>query len=154
MTSNLLYKWQIDEYLNHERSRTWYAVFFVMVGTLTIYSLFTANFLFLFIILMVATILLLQHNRTPRVLEVQITGEGLQIGKEIHLWKNIEYFWIVDEPEVTSLYLETKETLKPHLCVSLRGQNIEKIRSLLKPFLKEEFHEEPLTDILGRLFKV
>ena len=154
MSNDLLYNWQIEEYPRHERSKMWYAVFFVIIGTLTVYALLTANFLFLFIILMVATILLLQHNRVPRVLEIQLTREGLQIGKEIHSWKNMEYFWIVDEPEVKSLYFETKETLKPHLCISLRGQNIEKIRSLLKPFLKEEFHEEPLSDILGRLLKV
>lgn len=154
MANDILYTWEIDEYLHHERTRMWYVLFFALTAVLTFYALFTANFLFLFIVLMAAAILLLQHNRAPRRLKVELSREGLRIGQEQHFWNKMDYFWIVDEPEVKSLYFETKETLKPHLCVSLRGQNIEKIRSLLKPFLKEEPQEEPLSDILSRLLGV
>lgn len=149
-----MYSWKVEEYDRHHRTKVWYMVFFALVAVVSIYALVIANFLFLFIILMIAAIVILERHREPRILKVSLMEGGVKIGQEWHPWSSIEYFWIVDEPEARSLYFETKGALKPHLCVSLRGQNIEKIRSTLKSFLKEERHEEPLTDIVSRLLKI
>lgn len=151
---NVLFSWEIDEYRVHQRGKWWYLLFFGLVGIISLYAITAANFLFLFIVLMIAGITLLSANRSPRQLVVSIEQEGLRIGGEWHPWKNIKYFWVVNEPEVQSLYLETAETFKPHLCVSLAGQNATKITNLVKKFVSEESHEEPLTDILTRVFKL
>lgn len=151
---NVLFSWEIEEYRVHARGKWWYVLFFGLVGLVSFYAIMTANFLFLFIILMIAGIMLLSVRRAPRELVVHIEKEGLRIGGEWHPWKNIKYFWAVNEPEVQSLYFETAETFKPHLCISLAGQPVEKITNLIKQFVKEEFHDEPLTDILTRVFKL
>lgn len=151
---NVLFSWEIDEYRVHQRGKWWYVLFFVLVGAVSAYAIMTANFLFLFILLMISGIILLSARQSPRALTVCLEKDGLRIGGEWHPWKNIEHFWIVNEPEVQSIYFETSETWKPHLCVSFYGQNIEKITNVLRKFVREESHDEPLSDILSRVLRL
>ena len=151
---NVLFSWEIEEYRVHTRGKWWYVLFFGLTGIVSIYAITAANFLFLFILLMIAGIILISDRRSPRKLLVSIEKDGLRIGGEWHIWKNIEYFWVVNEPEVQSIYFETSETWKPHLCVSFYGQDIEKITNLLHKVAQEEFHDEPLTDIISRVLKI
>lgn len=151
---NVLYSWEIEEYRVHARGKRWYVLFFGILGLVSIYAIATANFLFLFILLMISGIILLSDRRSPRKLLVSIEKDGLRIGGEWHPWKNIEYFWVVNEPEVQSIYFETSETWKPHLCVGFLGQDIGKITNLLRQHIREESHDEPLTDIVSRVLKI
>ena len=151
---NVLFSWEIDEYRIHARGRRWYVLFFGLVGIVSIYAITSANFLFLFILLMIAGIILLSIKHPPRKLLVSIEQDGLRIGGEWHPWKNIEYFWVVNEPEVQSIYFETLETLKPHLCVSFHDQYIEKITNLLRKVTREETHDEPFIDIISRVLRI
>jgi hypothetical protein len=149
--------WEVDEYPQHERSRTWYIVASVVGVSLIVYSIATANFLFAVIILMIGVITLLNTFKTPDKVEVMITTSGIIVSDLFYDYKSIRDFSIVHEPpDVSILYLDFHSSLHPLMSVPLHDIDPNLVRDALIPFVLENFHrdEETLTDLMRRLYKL
>jgi len=148
--------WSFPEYPQHERSRRWFIVACVIAGGMFIFSLFAANFLFAGIIVFTALIIALQHYRPPLMVTFQITQDGIATDNHSIPWKDIKSFWLVYEPPaIKNLYFEFKG-VRPRLRVPLLDQNPLNMREALIPYLNEDLEkeDEPLSDALGRVFKL
>jgi len=154
---DVLFNWSFDEYEKYDRSHKWYFVAGGAILLLLIYSTVTANYLFALIIVLFAIIILLQEMRQPSKLDFAITDTGIVVGRRYYPFSELEKFWIIyNPPMVQVLYFEPKSAIKHRLHIPILDEDPQEIRSFLNQFLEEDLdkEEEPLSDRLGRLFKI
>lgn len=138
-----LIKWQMKEFEQYDRGVLWY-LFMGGIGLiLLIYALWTANFLFAIILLIVAFIIYLHHRHDPEILDFKITEDGLEIDKDFFSYKELKKFWIIYEPpEIKNLYFNTYRILKGNLSIPLNSTDPLKVRKILLKYLDEDLEKE------------
>ena len=154
---DVLARWEFDEYPRHERSKKWYVIAALIGAALVIYSLYTNNFIFGVIIILIALIYFLYDLHEPPTVECSITSSGIQVGNKMFKHRDLHHFWIVYKPgEVQSLYLRPRLWSVPRLAIPLEDQDPLQIREILLPYVRENLKEddEPVTDFMARVFKL
>ena len=149
--------WEVDEYPNHVRSRTWYIVASIIGAVLIVYAIATANFLFAVLLLMIGVITLVSTFKEPDRVPVVITTTGIVVGDMYYDYQSIRDFSIAyDPPEVSLLYLDFHSSFHPVLSVPLEGRDPNDVRESLLPFVFENLErtDESLTDLFKRLYKL
>ena len=149
--------WEMPAFQRYERGKTWYFGLAVLAVLMIAYAVWTANFLFAFIIFLSAIILLLVGVQDPRRVLVQVGNNGIVVDGKLHLFQDIGNFAIIYQPPLSKvLYLEPKATLAQRLRLELMDQDPVELRSHLRQYLREDLdlQGEHLSDILGRLLKI
>ncbi len=149
--------WETKLYPTYARGPRWY--FFLTAGTLLLvsYAVMTSNFLFAFLILLCAIILVLAGNEEAPTVLAQIGDLGIVWDGKLYLYNDIVNFSVVYQPPyINSLYLETKSLAQPRIRISLEDQDPVEIRAHLQAFLTEntDLQTEQSSDILGRLLRI
>lgn len=156
-TGKELIAWQFPEFSKQNYSRSWFIVYgAVLLGLLT-YSIFTANILFIFILIIAAVIIYINRRREPENIRLRITEEGIILNEMLYEWIEIKNFWIAYEPpEVKNLYFEFKNLLLPRLPIPLQDKNPVEIRNILLDYIEEDIEREgePISDNISRKLKL
>jgi hypothetical protein len=150
-------QWEIDEYPDHQRSRRWYVVMGAAGALLLLYAVFTANFLFAVIILMIGIISIISSFKTPDKIPVVVTSTGVIIGDTYYDYPVLKNFSILyNPPEVKYLYIDFHSMTRPLLTIPLEQVDPNIVRESLLPFVIEDLDriDETLTDVLRRLYKL
>jgi len=148
--------WSFSEFPQYSRSAGWYFTFGIMTSILILYTIFTKNFLFGVIIIMFTLIIFLHSTKKPDKVSLAITEDGLEVGNNFYLYKEIKKFWIIYEPpDVKNLYFDFKG-LRPTLIIPLENKNPVQIRKILLDYLDEDLEkeDESLSEYLGRKLKI
>ena len=122
-----------------------------------LYSIFTANFLFAVIIVLIALIIFAQSHLSPIPIDFEISEDGLKLGDGFYPWREIKDFTILYQPpDVMKIYIDFKSNWRPHLSVPLDNQDPVKVRKILVKYLPEnlERQAEPFSDQFSRLLKM
>ena len=149
--------WKIPEINQHERGVLWYAFMIGVALILLTYAIWTANFLFAIIILIITFIVYLNHRDDNEMLDFKITEDGILLGKDFYTYKDIKNFWIIYEPPtVKNLYLKTSGIIKPDISIPLDDNNPLKVRKILLEYLDEDLdkEEEEATDRWNRWLRL
>jgi len=150
--------WTVPEFEKRERSKQWYVGVSVLSILVLIYSFFTGNFLFAVIIVLAATVIIMNDAREPDLVKFTITDEGVVIGGKFIDYDELKDFSIIYKPRtgIKQLYFEFKNVIRPRLSIYLDDMNPLKIRDILLQYLKEDLEREnePLSESLARLFKI
>lgn len=157
VTSQDLFVWEAPAYLKFARGTGWYFVMTLVTVALMAYAVWTQNFLFAFIILLMGILLILVGNKDPEKVLVQIGQNGIVWNGKLFLFQDLDEFAIVYQPPyVKTLYLNAKNPLVPRLRVELESQDPIALRSHLRQFLKEDLdlQSEYLSDIVARLLRI
>jgi hypothetical protein len=152
-----LLSWTFPEFVQYERSRSWFFGAGLIIAGLLVYSFFALNFLFAVIIIMIAVIMFLHSRKSPLDISFEITEDGLKVGEKFYEYKTLKKFWIIYEPpEVKNLYISFKSSIKPALKIPLKNQNPLQVRKVLLDYLEEDLtqEEEPFADLLSRRLKL
>jgi hypothetical protein len=152
-----LVTWEIDESDRYRRGKAWYAIMILIGGSLLIYAIVSANFLFALLILMFALVIYLTSLNSTKITAVEISADGIRVGKSFYPYRDIKKFWFVySPPEVKNLYLDFKSMSRSSLGLPLMDQNPNRIREVLGQYLPEDLEEseEPFMDFLGRILKL
>ena len=156
-TGATVFAWGVNEYEKHARSRRWYVIMVLVGGALLLYSLISGNYLFALIVVLFGIILFLQDIQQPIEVSFAITEAGIVVGDKYYPFKEVVHYWIIyNPPEVKNIYFSTGNLLKHRLQVPLLDNDPRPIRDFLNQFLVEDLEqeEEPLSDRLGRMFKL
>jgi len=150
--------WQVPEYEKHERNKSWY-IFAGIIGLLfLVYAIYTKNFLFAVIIIVVALIIILHDSREPDLIKTSITDEGIIVGRKFYDYDEIKNFSIVYKPKqkVKNLYFEFKNVIRQRLSIPLDDINPLSIRETLLKYLPEDLDrtDQPLSEGLAKMFKL
>ena len=152
-----LFVWEAPAWEHKERHPHWYLWMSLIALLFAAYAVFTGNFLFAFIIFLIAIILVLAGNEGPHTMLVQIGLNGVVVDGRLYLYDQLHEFAVIyHPPETKVLYLEPKSYVKPRIRVSLADQDPVSIRDHLRQFLQEDLdlRDEHLSDIFGRLLKI
>jgi len=151
--------WQIPEYQQHNRSTRWYIIFFSIVGTLIIYSIFVAqNFLFALILIMSTSVTIIQDRDKPRKVNVVIGENGIMLGNRFYDYGEFDSFSVVYKPnqDIKKLYLSFQDSLRPYLIIPLEDQDPLMIREVLSVYVAEdqERSDELLSESVSKILKI
>ncbi|MBP9762781.1 hypothetical protein KBD34_04145 [Patescibacteria group bacterium] len=149
--------WETKLYPTYQRGPRWYFFFTAGAILLVSYAVITNNFLFAFLILLCAIILVLAGNEEAPTVLAQVGDLGVVWDGKLHLYRDIINFSIIYQPPfISTLYLETRSLSQPRLRISLEDQDPGEIRDHLRSFLSEntDLQTEQGSDILGRLLRI
>lgn len=153
----ILHSWVVPEYEQHSRNRAWHIIMLSVGLLLVLYGMFSDNFLFSLIIILVAIILFMQSRTAAPELPVGITDLGIAINNRFYTYNELTGFYIIyNPPQTKMLYIETKSATRPLLRMPLLDQNPVEIRHALQEFLPEDLEkeEEPAIDAFARTWKI
>lgn len=150
--------WQVPEYEKHERNKSWYILASIIGLLFLLYSIYTKNFLFAVIIIVVALIIILHDSREPDLVKISITDEGIVVGGKFYDHDEIKNFSIVYKPKqgIKNLYFEFKNVVRQRLSIPLGDMNPLSIRENLLKYLPEDLDrtDQPLSEGLAKIFKL
>lgn len=155
--SQSAFVWETPAYERHERGPRWYVVMSLVALLFTAYAVWTANFLFAFLILLAAIILVLAGNEHPPSVLVQVGHNGVVWDGEYIPFENLRDFAIVYQPpEIKVLYLQPKNFVVPRMRIPLGEQSPIELREHLQQYLFEDLalRDEHASDMLARLFRL
>jgi hypothetical protein len=152
----VLFEWDVSEYLAHQRGRLWYGITLGLSLILIIYSICTANFLFALIIIIAIFILFLRSYNPPRQLNFKIREEGVMLGNQFFPYNTIQNFYIVYKPPIVKKIFFSLKSFLPDLSIELKDINPLIIREKLLEFLREDLEKERETmdDVLEIFLKL
>jgi len=149
--------WEAPIRLSHARGPRWYLFMAVIALLFVAYAVWTANFLFAFIILLASIILILAGNEPSKQVLIQIGEHGLVRDGKLYPYQDLGQFAIIYHPPFTKvLYIDHRNPLIPRLRIHLEDQDPVEVREYLKQFMREDLdlQDEHLSDMIGRLLKI
>ncbi len=148
----VLLEWQAHEYEHAPKGHSWFLWGSVAAAALIIIGALTRNYFFILFIAVAAIVVYLYAKRPPKEIYCAITSRGVQIGRRMFEFENLNSFWIFYEVGgIKHLSLESKKALLPRLRVPLGDANPVELRRTLIKFVNEVEHEESLVDIFSRM---
>ena len=157
ISSQDVFVWEAPSHVEHERGSGWYLAAAVIALVFVAYAVWTANFLFAFIILLMAILVVLAGNEKPHPVLCQIGETGIVWGGKLHPYNDIDQFALVYQPPMAKvLYVDFRSALKPRLRIPLEDQNPIELRDHLKQYVAEDLdlQSEHFSDIVARLLKI
>lgn len=141
---DVLMQWDAEEFKQVARPQQWYILFAIVGIAFVVYALFTANYLFALIIVLLAVVLNQFFHKEPEKIGVAITREGVAIDNAFYPYgSDLVSFWILyNPPEVKTLTFSHQSSLQPNITIQLEDQNPLKIRELLLNYLPEDVEQE------------
>lgn len=149
--------WEAPAFERYHRGPIWYLVMALVTVFLVAYAIWTANFLFAFIIVLGAILILLVGNRDANKILVQIGENGIVYDGKLILYQDIDNFGIVYQPPfIKRLYIEQRSFAQPRMHIMLENQDPIALRGYLRRYLNENFdlQYEPFSDTLARLLRL
>jgi len=153
----VLMAWQFKEHENGHRGRTWYIVASLLAAILLLYSVWTENFTFALLILLLVLVYFLLEWRTPDTITFAITDVGIAVGNRFYRYRDMDAFWIIYyPPEIKNVYFRFPNSYSPRFKIPLEDVDPVAVRELLLAFLNEDLEQEviPLSESFGRIFKL
>ncbi|MBD3282273.1 MAG: hypothetical protein GF387_01550 [Candidatus Portnoybacteria bacterium] len=140
-------KWKAPEFSKKEKTNSWFIIPAIITIILGIIALISDNFLFLITIILAFIVFYVFANKDPRIIEFEISSEGIRIDNKIYDFDEIKSFWIFyDPPEKKELSLRMSKIFYPYIQIPLKDQDPNEIREFLLKFIKEKRHQDSIID--------
>lgn len=149
--------WETPEQERHDRGSRWYIIMGIVALLFVGYAIWTLNYLFALIILLLAMTILLVGNEKPRNILIQLGHHGFVVDGRFISFDELRHFAIIYQPPtVKTLYLYPKNGILPRYRIYLGDQDPVGIRDHLRRYVAEDFDmkDEHASDILGRLMRL
>lgn len=147
--------WQAEEFETHRRDSKWYIVFGLIVALMITYTIFTRQWIFLTLTLVMGGVVLLLGKLQPRVMQYQIDNQGVHINDKLLQFERLKTFWISEGDGRVHLNLISTARFVPVIAIKIDSQNKEQIRMMLGTKLPESNRQhEDWIDKINRLLRV
>lgn len=145
-----LLTWETPEHHLQPKTLAWYAVFGVVMAILLFTAFLMRSFLSGTVFVLLGILVLLYSERSPRLLQVQLTPSALILNDRRYLWKDLDAFNIVESPKGNLALFRSRRLVMPLIHVPLADEDPEAVRTIFSREVKEdpELHE-PLPDLLA-----
>jgi hypothetical protein len=120
---------------------------FVFIG-----ALWTKNFIAAITFFLLAFVIFANSRAKAKEIEIILTSKGIIAGEHNYFFDDLESFWITEEKN-SAIVLKSKKFFMPYDEIYLNGQNPDKIREILKQYLKEKQEEKSLLKNTSRTTK-
>lgn len=153
---NAVFEFTFQSFDKHRRSVTWYIGALIIAGLLLLYAIYTANFLFAVLILIIGFIIFIHDLRDPVIHDCIVTEGGIFVDDQFLPYSDFESFWIVYDPPVKNLYLTQSGITKSHLTIPIGDADPIEVRRWLRRVVLEDLerNDEPASETIGRILKI
>ena len=169
-TNEKYLRWEVPEYKIPERGRAWYIIAGTFLFLCVFFSFFTitdwhleflgynSNFLFAVILIVSASIMYINEQRPPMMVNFELGPDGVKVGSKFYDYDEIKNFCVFYKPKLSikSLYFEFKNSTRMRLSVPLKRMDALTVRNFLVRYLNEDLEREnePLSEQLTKLLKL
>ncbi|HBF66908.1 MAG TPA: hypothetical protein DDW36_00595 [Candidatus Magasanikbacteria bacterium] len=153
----VLMRWEFPEYQHGHRGKMWYIIASLLAVILLLYAVWSENFTFAFLILLLALVYFMLEHRAPESIVCAITDVGVAVGNKFYRYRDMDAFWIIYyPPEIKNVYFHFPGGQGPRFRIPLEDIDPVVVRELLLAFLNEDLTQEviPLSESFGRIFKL
>lgn len=152
VNSGVIFEWEALEYDHLPKDKRWFVIGGAIAAVIILYGLFTANYFLSLLTIIAGFLVFVYAVRLPKMIYSAITSRGVQIGRRIFLYEDLNSFWIFYEAGgLKELSLESKKAVVPFIHIPLGEADPVQIRELLIRFVPERQHEESFTETIARL---
>jgi hypothetical protein len=150
-----LMHWRAPEFEPSRWDKRWYLGASLILSVIIIYALVANSPIMAITFILIGIVGYIFLQKKPRVLEFMITHDGIIVGQEIYVFRDIKSFWIFYEPEhIRILSLHMKDKILPYIHIPIHNENPVIMRDILLEFLPEVEQEPSLVDNLERLLRI
>ncbi len=154
--NDVIVGWIAPEHLRYERGTWWFIGLFLVSAALVAYGYWSGSLTMMVLFVVMPLVLLLEHQRKPRAVEVIFSHYGVKFGVLELPYSSIKSFAVLHRPPHTDeLHLMTKRKSHPEVVVPLMGMNPSLIRNFLMTQLPEmEGKKLSFADMLVRILRL
>lgn len=149
-----LLSWDAPEFIDHDRDVKWYLSAVVLGIGLLAYSLFTRDWYFIVILVIVVPVAFKYLHIKPELKRYGISRVGITVDERLYSFDEIHSFWIVYQPPVKTLDILSTRKYFPNLTIQLGDQDPVIVKNILKKYIPEqEKRGEAFMDKVTRIIK-
>lgn len=152
--NNYLLSWQTPEFIYHKKSVWWYvfaSTFLIIIMGVAIYL---KEWLALVVFLILSFLIFRYAEVKPRDIEISITTVGIKVRNTFYPYNKLNSFWLVYEPPIKTLNLETTKRFSPIITIQLEDTDPFLVKNILKEHILEETEKsEDLVDRVARFLR-
>lgn len=153
---NHLISWDAPEYIQHEKSLSWYIAAGIIATALIGYGIMYSNITLSLAVFAFAGVYLYLHKYSPpKITHIQISDLGVTVGKQFYPYTQIQAFWIIYTPRTQTLNLKISREFLNEISIQLGDTAPGELRQTLLQHIPElEGKTEKITDLLIQLLKL
>ncbi len=135
--------WSALDFENDEDKARWLKL--AALGSLFVFigALWTKNFIAAITFFLLTFVIFINSRAEAKEIEIILTSKGIIAGEHNYFFGDLESFWIA-EGKNPAVVLKSKKFFMPYDEIYLNGQDPDKIREILKQYLKEKQEEKSL----------
>lgn len=150
--------WEIPEYTKYPHGRRWYVIAGILVLGILVYAIWSKNYLFGVLTVLVLLIIIMHEVKEPRKIFFGITEKGIVVDDRLLPHGSVERFWIVENERENeaALFLDFKSMVRPRMSVPVSSELTGDVRDALGSYVAEDEEKSkiPFSDSFGRWFKI
>lgn len=144
-------EWSCLEHERRVRGPYWFLFPLAGATLAMIYSIVTANYLFLIFVVIAFITVMLYARKAPKLIWFSISPKGIGVEQKLYPYAKLKSFTIFEHLAVPEVSFETESYLMPHVSLPLGEVRPSSIREALIHYLPEQKREEPATDQIARM---
>ena len=149
--------WRAPEFHKPVRGAPWMFVMSALVLALIAWGIFSDSVAFSAVVVLLAGVYFLTHNRDPQIIEIAVTDLGVLFGEKFFAFSEIDKFWIFYEPPLLqSLNLKLNRGAVREIAIELSDEVLPaEIRAVLEnEIFEDRERRESLSEILIRALRL
>lgn len=139
-----LLAWETYEYEPRSHSQDWYWIVGIITVAIVVISIILGNPLLGIILALGALILGFFTTRHPELHTVALYEKGIQVDKVLYPYENLHSFAVVEKDVLPKLIIQPKRWFLPYIILKINGHAPESVEEILRPYLPEDEHVEPI----------
>jgi hypothetical protein len=136
--------WQAAEFKYFEKNTGWYVTATCVAALIIAYFIiFQQDWFAAVTVVIITGIMIYFSTHRPETVLHELNDKGIAIGNFQFPYKQLKYFWVVNDNKHKTVNFETNTLIKREILLELEDQDPEEVEQFLKKYLPEHTHNEP-----------
>lgn len=141
--------WTASEFIVYQKNVGWYIMAFFVIIVLALITYFISKDWISAVVIVIFGFLFIGFAaRKPRVLNYEISSQGIKIGDKLYLYGSLKSFAVIDEGTMRSIDILPLQRFVPVVSMYYDPNDEEAIIRALGTFLPQEERKQPAIDKL------
>ncbi|HRY62467.1 MAG TPA: hypothetical protein P5056_01725 [Candidatus Paceibacterota bacterium] len=144
------------ETLEHEHipvSNDWYWTIGLVAAISAVASFYYGNIVFGAFSIVAGLTMIMFKIKGPEHIKVRLTPRGIIVKNSLYPYGRIESFWIYEDSgqleQMNELSIKSDRAFLPQIIIPLGDADVELVKDYLSRYIKEEYHEKTLADVVS-----
>lgn len=148
-------QWTAPRKPAHQRGKGWYVGTGIAAAILLAYALLTQTWTFAVVLVLLAVVYGLVHNKPHPPMSITLTESGVQWGTKFIPWKDVSGYWMLQGPDFVELNIERKNGMERRITILTGTEDPHLIHAMLSQCIPHfQDRGENLLDAILRLCKL